>query len=59
MIKQGDSDSEVTICFGTKFKILVDLMQLFKVITVWRLSLRHCHKVFVEYHLMCVTQIAK
>ena len=28
--KQGDSDSEVIICFGTKFKLSVDLIQLLK-----------------------------
>ena len=31
IIKQGDSDSEVIICFGTKFQLSVDLMQLLKV----------------------------
>ena len=37
-IRQGDSGSEVIICFGTKFKLSVDLIQLLKVIT-HRLSL--------------------
>ena len=27
-IKQGDSDSEVIICFGTKFKLSVDLTDI-------------------------------
>ena len=35
IIKQGDSDSEVKLCSGTKFKLSVDLIQLLKVITVW------------------------
>ena len=33
IIKQGDSDSVVIICFGTKFKLSVDLKQLLRVIT--------------------------
>ena len=44
IIKQGDSDSEVIICFGTKFKLAVDL----KVKTAWGFTLHHCHKLFVE-----------
>ena len=27
IIKQGDSDSEVILCFGSKFKSIVDLIQ--------------------------------
>ena len=34
IIKQGDSDSEVKICFGTKFKLSIDRIHLLKVITV-------------------------
>ena len=34
IIKQGDSNSEVIICFATKFKLSEDLIQLLKVITV-------------------------
>ena len=44
IIKQGDSDSEVIICFGTKYKLSVDLIQLLKVKTVLGFTLRHCHK---------------
>ena len=46
IIKQGDSGSEVIICFGTKFKS--DLIQLLKIITVFGFTLRHCHKLFGE-----------
>ena len=48
IIKQGNSDCEVIICFGTKFKLPVDLIQLLKVITVLGFTSRHCHKLFVE-----------
>ena len=48
IIKQGNSDSEVIICLGTKFKLSVDLIQLLKVITVLGFTLRHCHELFVE-----------
>ena len=41
IIKQGDSNSEVIICFGTKFKLSVDLIQLLKVITVLGFTLCH------------------
>ena len=36
IIKQGDCDSDVILCFGTKFKLSVhvDLIQLLKVLTV-------------------------
>ena len=51
IIKQGNSDSEVIICFGTKFKLSVDLIQLLKVITVLGFTSRHCHKLFVEEYL--------
>ena len=37
-IKRGDSYSEVIICFGTKFKLPIDFIQLLKVITFWNLS---------------------
>ena len=47
IIKQGDSDSEVILCFGTKFKLLVDL-KLLKVITVVGFTLRHRYKRLVE-----------
>ena len=42
IIKQGDSDSEVIICFGAKFKLSVDLIQLglLKVIVVSGFTLR-------------------
>ena len=40
MIKQGDSESEFIICFGT-FKLSVALKQLLKVITVLGLTFRH------------------
>ena len=33
IIKQGDSDSEIIICFGIKFKLSVDLIQVYKFIT--------------------------
>ena len=48
IIKQGDSNSEVIMCFGTKFKFSVDLIQLLKVIMVLGFTLRHWHKLFVE-----------
>ena len=48
IIKQGDFDREVINCFGTKFKLSVDLIQLLEVITVWGFTLRYCHKLFVE-----------
>ena len=48
MIKQGDSDSEVILCFGTYFKLSVELIQLCKLITVLGFTLRHCHELFVE-----------
>ena len=41
--KQGGSNSEVIICFGTKFKLSVELIQLLKVVTVLGFTLRHCH----------------
>ena len=44
IIKQGDSDSEVIICFGTKYKLSVDLIQLLNVKMVLGFTLRHCHK---------------
>ena len=47
IIKQGDSDSEVIICFVTKFKLSVDLIQLMKAITVFGFTLHHCHKLLV------------
>ena len=45
LIYQGDSDSDVILYFGIKFKLSVhvDLIQLLKVLTVWGLTLRHCH----------------
>ena len=46
-IKQEDSDSEVIICFGTKFKFSIDPIQLLKVITVLAFTLRHSHKLFM------------
>ena len=46
--KQGDTDSEVIICFGTKCTISVDPIQLLKVITVLGFTLRHFHNLFVE-----------
>ena len=33
-INQGDSDSVAIICFGTKFKLSVEHIQLLKLITV-------------------------
>ena len=45
---KGDSDNEVKIYFDCRFKLSVNLIQLFKVITVWRFTLRYCHKLFVE-----------
>ena len=48
IIKQGNSDSEIIICFCTKFKLSVDLIQLLKVITVLGFTSRHFHKLFVE-----------
>ena len=45
LIEQGDSDSEVIICFVSNS---VDLLQLLKFITGWGFSLRHCHKPFVD-----------
>ena len=46
MIKQGDADSEVIICFGIKFKLSVDLIQLLKFIMDLGFILRHCHTPF-------------
>ena len=40
---QGESESEVILCFGTKFKLSIDLIQLLKVITVLQFTLRQCH----------------
>ena len=34
IIEQGDSDSEVVICFGTKFKLSVDLLLIGLLVTV-------------------------
>ena len=48
IIKQGVSGSDIIICFDTKFKLSVDLIQLLKVITVLGFTLRHCHKLFVD-----------
>ena len=47
-LKQGDSGSEAMICFGTKFQLSVDLIQLLKIITVLGFILRQCHKLFVK-----------
>ena len=46
-MKQGELDNE-GICFGNKFKLSVDLIQLFKEITVWGFILHHCHKLFLD-----------
>ena len=48
IIKQGDSNSEAIICFGTKFKLSVDFIQSLCVITGLGFTLSHCHKLFVE-----------
>ena len=48
IMKQGDSDSEAIICFGTKFKLSVDLIKLLKSITVLGFTLHYCHKLFAE-----------
>ena len=48
-MKQVELDNEV-ICFGNKFKLSVDLIQLFKEITVWGFTLHHCHKLFLELY---------
>ena len=37
--------------FGTKFKLSVDLIQLF-IITVWGITLRNCHKLFVDWYII-------
>ena len=46
VIKQGGSDSEVILCFSTKFEVSADLT----VIESYRfgISFRHCHKRLVE-----------
>ena len=48
ILKKGDFNNDVIICFGTNFKLSVDLIQLLKVIMVLGFTLRHCHKLFVE-----------
>ena len=49
IIKQGDSCSEVIICFDTKLKLSVGLIQLLKVnITILGFTLRHYHKLFMD-----------
>ena len=52
IIKQGDSDSEVILCFGTKFKVLTDLIQLLKVKTALVFTLRPCHELIVEKYAL-------
>ena len=41
------SDCEVTICFGAKFNSS-DYHKLLKVVSILGLTIRFCHKCFVE-----------
>ena len=53
-LKQGDSASEVIICFVTKFNLSVDLIQLLKVITVRGFTLNYDTVINCSWNSKCL-----